>query len=116
MEIGLARIVRRTQTPRHAPLRALHDSLVDHRQGMLALGEHHPPTGRIEALNDNWEILAGCTRGYRDHSYRLLKLHFVTANPTTTASSGSSHSACSVHHAGRMTNSPDRLSTNSGHT
>lgn len=81
MEIGLARILRRTQARRHAPLRALHDSLVDHREEILALGEHHPPTGRIEALNNNWETLVRRARGYRDHSYLLLKLRFMTANP-----------------------------------
>lgn len=81
MEIGLARILRRTQARRHKPLRKLHDSLVSHREAILALGEHHPPTGRIEALNNNWETLVRRARGYRDHNYLLLKLRFMTANP-----------------------------------
>jgi hypothetical protein len=33
--------------------------LVEHREEIFALGEHHPPTGRIEALNNNWETLVG---------------------------------------------------------
>lgn len=81
MEIGLARILRRTQARRHVPLRKLHDSLVAHREGILALAEHKPATGRIEALNNNWETLVRQARGYRDHNYLLLKLRFMTANP-----------------------------------
>jgi transposase len=81
MELGLARILRRTQARRHAPLRKLHDSLVVHREAILALGEHRPPIGRIEALNNNWETLVRQARGYRDHHYLLLKLRFMTANP-----------------------------------
>lgn len=81
MEIGLTRILRRTQARRHVPLRKLHDSLVAHRESILALGEHRPPTGRIEALNNNWETLVRQARGYRDYNYLLLKLRFITANP-----------------------------------
>ena len=81
MEIGLARILRRTQARRHVELRKLHDSLVAHRESILALAEHRPPTGRIEALNNNWETLVRQGRGYRDHNYLLLKLRFMTANP-----------------------------------
>ncbi len=81
MKLGLDRILRRTQTRKHAPLRKLHDSLVDHYDRILALADFCPPTGRIEALNNNWETLVRRARGYRDHSYLLLKLRFMIANP-----------------------------------
>lgn len=81
MDIGLRRILRRTQSRKHEPLRKLHDSLLAHRDGILALGEHRPATGRIEALNNNWETLVRRARGYRDLQYLLLKLRFMTANP-----------------------------------
>jgi len=81
MEIGLARILRRTQARRHVELRKLHDSLRAHRDALLALAEHRPPTGRIEALNNNWETLVRRARGYRNYQYLLLKLRFMTANP-----------------------------------
>ena len=45
------------------------------------MGEHHPPTGRVEALNNNWETLVRRARGYRDLDYLLRKLRFMTANP-----------------------------------
>lgn len=47
----------------------------------LALARFRPPTGRIEALNGNWETMVRRGRGYRDHAYLLRKLRFVTANP-----------------------------------
>lgn len=81
METGFARILRRTQIRRHVHLRKLHDSLVAHRERILALAEHRPATGRIEALNNNWETLVRRARGYRDLDYLLLKLTFATANP-----------------------------------
>jgi transposase len=81
MEIGFARILRRTQLRSQKYLRKLHDSLLDHREEILALGDHHPPTGRTEALNNNWETLVRRGRGYRDYQYLLLKLRFMTANP-----------------------------------
>lgn len=84
MEIGLARILRRTQRRSVHPLRRLHDSLRAHRDAILALGEHRPATGRIEALNNNWEALVRRARGHRDHAYLLLKLRFATANPIRT--------------------------------
>lgn len=80
-EIGLDRILRRTQLRRHKHLRKLHESLERHREGILALGEHRPPAGRIEALNNNWETLVRRGRGYRDYNHMLLKLRFMTANP-----------------------------------
>ena len=84
MEEGFERILRRTQQRECKPLRMLHESLRDHREQILALGEHHPATGRTEALNNNWETLVRRARGYRDHSYLLLKLRFMTANPIRT--------------------------------
>ena len=81
MELGFARILRRTQARKHVPLRKLHDSLVEHRERILALADYHPATGRIEALNNNWETLVRRARGYRDYAYLLLKLRFMTANP-----------------------------------
>lgn len=81
MAIGLQRILRRTQERQNKALRAWHDSLIEHRTEILALGAHRPPTGRIEALNTNWEALVRRARGYRDHDYLLLKLRFMTVNP-----------------------------------
>ena len=81
METGLRRILRRTQARANVPLRKLHDSLRAHWVPILALGEHRPPVGRVEALNNNWETLVRRARGYRDLQYLLLKLKFMTANP-----------------------------------
>ena len=84
METGLRRILRRTQERSCKSLRKLHDSLRSHWDQIVALGEHHPATGRTEALNNNWETLVRRARGYRDHQYLLLKLRFMTANPVRT--------------------------------
>lgn len=81
MGAGLNHILRRTQLRRHRHLRSLHDSLVRHREEILALGEHRPATGRIEALNNNWETLVRRGRGYRNYDHLLLKLRFMIANP-----------------------------------
>lgn len=81
MALGLDRILRRTERRANRPLRKLHDSLVAHRNAILALGKHRPAAGRVEALNNNWESLVRRARGYRDHDYLLLKLRFMTANP-----------------------------------
>jgi transposase len=86
MELGLARVLRRTQARDNRPLRALHDSIREHWYEIVALGEHRPPTGRLEALNTNWEALVRRGRGYRNHQYLLLKLRFMTANPIRTKS------------------------------
>lgn len=85
MEIGLRRILRRTQERQWKPLRALHDSLRSHWDQIVALADHHAATGRVEALNNNWETLVRRARGYRDHDYLLLKLRFMTANPLRTS-------------------------------
>lgn len=81
MEAGLRRVLRRTQEKQNRPLRRWHDSLRNHREEILALAEHRPPTGRIEALNNNWETLIRRARGYRNYEYLMLKLRFMTANP-----------------------------------
>ncbi|WP_437312682.1 transposase [Sorangium sp. So ce385] len=52
----------------------LHDSLIDNWEQIVALGDHHPATGRTEALNNNWETLVRRARGYRDHEYPLRSL------------------------------------------
>jgi transposase len=82
---GIWHVLCRTRRRDNVPMRKLHDSLIDHMDGIIALGEHHPPTGRIEALNNNWETLVRRGRGYRDHQYLLAKLRFVTANPVRNA-------------------------------
>ena len=81
MTAGLSRILRRTERRDNVPMRKLHDSLDSHFREIVALGEHHPPTGRVEALNNNWETLVRRARGYRDLDYLLRKLRFMTANP-----------------------------------
>lgn len=85
MERGLRHVLYRTEKKANRPLRKLHDSLRSHFDSIVALGEHHPPTGRIEALNGNWETLVRRARGYRDHQYLLRKLRFLTANPVRNA-------------------------------
>jgi transposase len=81
MAVGLMRVLRRTERRANVPMRKLHDSLASHYREIVAIGEHHPPTGRLEALNNNWETLVRRARGYRDHQYLLRKLRFITANP-----------------------------------
>jgi transposase len=81
MRKGLAHVLYRTEKRANVPMRKLHDSLVQHHAEIVALGEHRPPTGRIEALNTNWEALVRRGRGYRNHAYVLAKLRFMTANP-----------------------------------
>lgn len=78
---GLWRILRRTERRDNVPMRKLHESLKEHLAEIVALGELRPPTGRIEALNNNWETLVRRGRGYRNHAYLLAKLRFITANP-----------------------------------
>lgn len=81
LECGLRRILRRTAPRRIVPLRKLHESLRNHFDEIVALGEHRPAVGRIEALNNNWETLVRRGRGYRNHDYLLAKLRFMVANP-----------------------------------
>lgn len=84
IQLGLHHILLRTQRRRNVHLRKLHDSLRNHWHEIVALGEHRPATGRIEALNNNWETLVRRARGYRDLDYLLLKLKFMTATPLRT--------------------------------
>ena len=81
MSNALSHILSRTAKRANAPMRKLHESLRRHWNEIVSLGEHHPPTGRTEALNNNWEGLVRRGRGYRDHHYLLMKLRFLTANP-----------------------------------
>jgi transposase len=84
IEIGLARILRRTRFYEPRALRRLHDTLNERWNEIVALAEHRPATGRIEALNNNWETLVRRARGYRNHDYLLRKLRFMVANPIRT--------------------------------
>jgi transposase len=78
---GLFRILRRTERRDNVPMRKLHVSLKNHFDEIVALGELRPPTGRLEALNNNWETLVRRGRGYRNHRYLFMKLRFLCANP-----------------------------------
>ena len=84
MNTGLNRVLRRTQSRANTHLRKLHESLLAHREAILALGEHRPPVGRIEALNNNWEAVIRMARGIRDYHAFLLRLRFRIANPFRT--------------------------------
>ena len=84
MEKGLTRILRRTRSYAIRPLRRLHDTLNERWNEIVALAIHSPATGRVEALNNNWETLVRRARGYRDHDYLLRKLRFMVANPIRT--------------------------------
>jgi transposase len=84
MAVGLGRILRRTARRDNKPLRRLHDTLRERWDEIIALAEHRPPVGRIEALNNNWETLVRRARGYRNYSYLLRKLRFMVANPIRT--------------------------------
>ncbi len=86
MAKGMARILRRTQRRANTHMRRLHESLRNHLPQILALGEHRPPVGRIEALNNNWETLVRQARGIRDYEYLRRKLAFLAANPLRTES------------------------------
>ena len=85
MILGLLHVPRRTEKRSNKPMRKLHDSLDAHFTEIVALGKHHPPTGRIEALNNKWETLVRQGRGYRDFEHLLLKLRFAIANPIREA-------------------------------
>lgn len=81
---ALHHVLLRTEKRANVPMRKLHDSIEAHFAEIIALGRHHPPTGRIEALNNNWEALVRRGRGYRDHAHLLAKLRFMTVNPVRT--------------------------------
>ena len=74
-------VLRRTERRDNTPMRKLHESIDRHFIEILALGTHRPPTGRVEALNDNWETQVRLGLGYRDLDFLLLKLRFAIANP-----------------------------------
>ena len=76
--------MKRIERRSNVPMRKLHDSLDEHFDEIVALGRHHPPTGRVEALNNNWETAVRQARGYRNLDFLLLKLRFMTANPVRT--------------------------------
>jgi transposase len=84
MAMGLVHVMKRIERRSNVPMRKLHDSLDEHFDEIVALGRHHPPTGRVEALNNNWETAVRQARGYRNLDFLLLKLRFMTANPVRT--------------------------------
>ena len=73
--------MKRIERRDNVPMRKLHDSLAAHFDEIVALGLEHIPTGRIEALNNNWQTAVRQGRGYRDLQLLLLKVRFMTANP-----------------------------------
>jgi transposase len=81
MGLAFTRILQRTERRANVPLRRLHDSLEAHLPQLYGLADHRPATGRVEALNNNWETLVRRARGYRHHDYLLLKLRFMVVNP-----------------------------------
>jgi len=81
MELGLNQVLRRTARRANTPMRKLHESLRNHFDAITALGEYHPPTGRIEALNNNWETLVRRGRGYRDLVSLMRLLRFMIVHP-----------------------------------
>lgn len=81
MAMGLVHVMKRIERRDNVPMRKLHDSLDNHFERIVALGRHHPPTGRVEALNNNWETAVRQGRGYRDLDFLMLKVRFMTANP-----------------------------------
>lgn len=81
MALGLKQVLRRTARHANIPMRKLHDSLLNHFVAITALGEYHPPTGRIEALNNNWETLVRRGRGYRDLESMVRLLRFMIVHP-----------------------------------
>jgi transposase len=84
MGLAFTRILLRTQRRKHSAIRKFHDSLERHCSRLYGLAEHRPATGRVEALNNNWETLVRRARGYRRLDYLLLKLQFATVYPIRT--------------------------------
>lgn len=85
MKQGLRQVMRRTARRANIPMRKLHDSLRNHFDAIAALGQYHPPTGRIEALNNNWETLVRRGRGYRDLKSLMRLLRFMVVHPIRRA-------------------------------
>ena len=84
MKDAIAHILVRTEKRRFKAVRSFHESLKRHAPNLYALADHRPATGRVEALNNNWETLVRRGRGYRDLPYMLLKLRFACAHPVRT--------------------------------
>jgi transposase len=85
MVAGLKQVMRRTARRSNVPMRKLHESLRAHFDAIAALGQYHPPTGRIEALNNNWETLVRRGRGYRDLHSLMRLLRFMVVHPIRRA-------------------------------
>lgn len=81
MIAGLEHVLKRTERRANKPMRKLHDTLNKHFWQIVSLGRFHAPTGRVEALNNNWETAVRKARGYLDLDFLLLKLRFMTVNP-----------------------------------
>jgi transposase len=81
MGLAITHILLRTQRREPKALRSLHDSIERHAPQFKGLATHHPATGRVEALNTNWEALIRRGRGYRDLHAMLLRLRFMIVNP-----------------------------------
>jgi transposase len=84
MGLALTHLELRTQRKDNKPVHRLHNMLKKHAPELLAQAEYRPATGRVEALNNNWETLVRRGRGYRDLGYLHLKLRFMIANPVRT--------------------------------
>jgi transposase len=84
--LALTHLELRTQRKANKPVYRLHELLKKHSPELQDLAEYRPATGRVEALNNNWETLVRRARGYRDLDYLLLKLRFMVANPVRTES------------------------------
>lgn len=78
---GLKTILRRLRRSSLEPLRKLAAALDERLPELMLLADYRPATGRIEALNNNWETLVRRGRGYRNHDGIVLKLRFMIANP-----------------------------------
>ena len=85
MATGLKQVMRRTARRSNVPMRKLHDSLRAHFDAIAALGQYHPPTGRIEALNNNSETLVRRGRGNRDLHSLMRLLCFMVVHPIRSA-------------------------------
>ena len=81
MSLELQRILRRTARRDNVPMRKLHETLRKHFDAIVALGQHRPPTGRLEAINNNWETLIRRGRGCRNLNSMLRRLRFMTVHP-----------------------------------
>jgi len=81
MVVALDHVLKRTERRDNKPMRKLHNTLKKYFEQIVNLGRFHPPTGRVEALNNNWETAVRQARGYFDLDFLFLKVRFMTANP-----------------------------------